>query len=222
MTVVLAARVQSHPSRRGLRERLLPGLAGMPVEVIETDFSPPNPWHGYLECLNAPPSGASHVFILQDDTIACRNLTPALEAIATAHPSVPVCVFLGKLPMRTRKAALEAGRRGEHYVQVQLGDFLPVVAVLWPVEKALAFHEWGTRPGTLLRRNGRQTIVDRSDDAMGGRWMRSTRQTVLATIPSLIEHPDDVPSTISKRPANRTALFWHGPHWEATSVDWAL
>lgn len=191
----------------------------MPTEVVETDFEPPNPWYGYLECLDAPPPWASHLLVCQDDTIACRNLTPALEAIATAHPTVPVCVFLGKLPMRTRRSALEAGARGEHYVTIHHGDFLPVVAILWPVDKAVEFHAWGTSPARMRQGNGR-TFVERSDDAMGGRWMRSTRQTILATIPSLIEHPDDVPSTISKRPANRTALFWHGPDWDAMSVSW--
>lgn len=222
MKVSLAARVQSHPSRRELRERLLPGLAGMPVEIVETDFSPPNPWHGYLECLDAPPAGTSHLLICQDDTVGCRNVTPACLSIAERWPTTPVCLFLGKLPMRTRKAALEAGVRGERYVDVHHGDFLPVVAILWPVDKAVEFYEWGTRGGGPIRHRNGRTLVERSDDAMGGRWMRQTRQRIVATIPSLIEHPDDAPSTISKRPANRTALFWHGPQWDALSIDWML
>lgn len=41
---MIVARVQSHPSRRVTRERLLDGLAGIPTEVVETDFDPPNPW----------------------------------------------------------------------------------------------------------------------------------------------------------------------------------
>lgn len=189
----------------------------MPVEIVETDFSPPNPWSGYLECLNAPPAGASHLLICQDDTVGCQNVTPALRLIAERWPNTPVCLFLGKLPMRTRKEALRAGARGEHYIDIHHGDFLPVVAVLWPVEKAVEFHEWGLRG--ISHRSGRP-FLERSDDAMGGRWMRSTRQKIVATIPSIIEHPDDVVSTISKRPANRTALFWHGQDWDALSVQW--
>ncbi len=119
--------------------------------------------------------------------------------------------------MRTRKAALTLGAAGEHYCDIHHGDFLPVVAVLWPVEKAVEFHEWGTRG--ISHRSGRP-FIERSDDAMGGRWMRSTRQRIVATIPSIIEHPDDVSSTIAKRPANRTALFWHGTDWDALSIDW--
>jgi hypothetical protein len=119
--------------------------------------------------------------------------------------------------MRTRKAALEAGARGERYCDIHHGDFLPVVAVLWPVAKALSFYEWGMQG--VSHRSGRP-FVERSDDAQGGRWMRQTKQRIVCTIPSLIEHPDDVASTISKKPANRTALFWHGTDWDALSVAW--
>jgi hypothetical protein len=219
MTVRLAARVQAHPSRRELRERLLPGLAGMPVEVIETAFEPPNPWHGYLECLRDPPVDCTHLLIVQDDTIACRNLPPAVETIVGLEPTVPICLFLGLLPMRTRSEALRAGVRGENFVTVHQGDFMPVVAVVWPVAKALEFRDWGTDRNRLRHKNG-QVFVERSDDAMGGRWMRQTRQRVIATIPSLIEHPDDAVSTIARNNTGRTALFWHGPEWDALSIDW--
>jgi hypothetical protein len=218
MTTRIAARVQAHPSRRELRERLLPGLAGMSAEVIETDFDPPNPWYGYLECLRDPPD-CTHLLIVQDDTVTCRNLLPAVEALVRVEGDVPVCLYLGGLPMRTRGEALKVGKAGKHFVDVHPGDFMPVVAVLWPIEKAREFHAWGTDPNRLRQKNGR-IFEERSDDAMGGRWMRQTRQRVVATIPSLIEHPDDVISTIARSNTGRTALFWHGEHWDALSIDW--
>ncbi len=193
----------------------------MPVDIVETDFEPPNPWLGYLECLRDPPDGATHMLVVQDDTVTCRNVTPALHLIAGKHPNTPICVFLGKLPMRTRKAALEAGKAGEHYVTIHHGDFLPVVAVLWPVDKAVEFYDWGLNNGSTRHKNGRP-LLERSDDAMGGRWMRQKHVPILATIPSLIEHPDDVASTIARKPAGRTALFWHGQDWDALEVDWVL
>ena len=192
----------------------------MPVEIVETDFEPPNPWKGYLACLDAPPASCTHLLIVQDDAITCRNLTPALEKVARAEPNVPVCLYLGGLPMRTRRAALEAGKAGRRFAEIHQGDFLPVVAVMWPVGLALEFQRWGSSPDRLRQRNGR-TFEERSDDAMGGRWMRQTRQRVVATIPSLIEHPDDVISTIARNNANRTALFWHGPEWDAAGVEWS-
>ena len=216
--VSLHCRIQSHPSRRGIRERLLPGLQGMPVEIVETNFDPPNPWKGYLACLDAPPD-CTHLLIVQDDTITCRGLTPALEKIARVEPDVPVCLYLGGLTMRSRRAALVAGKAGARFAEIHHGDFLPVVAIMWPVGLARDFYRWGSSPDRLRQRNGR-VFDERSDDAMGGRWMRQARQRVVATIPSLIEHPDDVVSTIARSNANRTALFWHGPEWDASTVIW--
>jgi hypothetical protein len=55
----------------------------------------------------------------------------------------------------------------------------------------------------------------RSDDAVGGRWMRYERPKVVCTVPSLVQHPDDVPSTIGRKASNgmnkgRVAAFWIG------------
>lgn len=199
---------------------MLPSLAPLPLEIIETDFDPPNPWYGYIECLTDPPD-CTHLLIVQDDTITCRNLQPAVELIASVEPNVPICLFTPLLPMHSRRAAMEAGREGRCFTQISVRDFLPVVAVLWPVPKAQQFLEWATGPRAMRHKNGR-LFVERSDDAMGGRWMRNTQQRVLATIPSLIEHPDDVISTIARKNANRTALFWHGQDWDAMSVEWVL
>jgi hypothetical protein len=190
----------------------------MPVEIVETDFDPPNPWYGYLRCLDAPPD-CTHLLIVQDDTITCTNLAPALERVAAVEGDVPVCLYLGGIPMRTRGEALRAGKAGKRFVDVHPGDFMPIVAVLWPIEKAREFHAWGTDPNRLRQRNGK-VFEERSDDAMGGRWMRQTRQRVVATIPSLVEHPDDVISTIARQNSGRTALFWHGPEWDALTIDW--
>lgn len=189
----------------------------MPVEVVETAFDPPNPWLGYQACLTDPPD-CTHLLVVQDDTVVCRNLTPALEQIALAHPDVPVCLYLGMLPPN-KLPALRAGKAGDRYVELVAASFLPVVAVLWPVGKAAEFLEWASNPNLLRRKNG-VVLQERSDDAMGGRWMRTTRQRVVATIPSLVEHPDDCDSTIGRRPGGRTALFWHGTEWDALSVDW--
>ncbi len=192
----------------------------MPVEIIETDFDPPNPWYGYLECLRDPPD-CTHLLIVQDDTVACRNLAPALVKIATVEPDVPICLYLGMLPPQ-KTEALRAAILHKTFVDLiaTSSAFLPIVAVLWPIEKARHFYAWGSDPNRLRQRNGK-VFVDRSDDAMGGRWWRSTVQRVVATIPSLVEHPDDVISTIARENCGRTALFWHGEDFDALSVDWA-
>lgn len=139
----------------------------------------------------------------------CANFAPAVEQIAAAQPDVPVCLFLARLPQEASKKAMLVMRRrtGERYVQLSWRNFLPVVAVLWPRAKAVEFMEWAETHAHLPGQRD-----PRSDDAMAGRWKMITRQTVLATVPSLVEHPDFEPSTISTRAAGgkdkgRVALF---------------
>ena len=73
--------VQSHPSRRELRERQLVGLPAS-TQVVETDFDPPNPWYGYKLCLKAAvESGSTHAVIIQDDCVVPRNLPPAVMKV---------------------------------------------------------------------------------------------------------------------------------------------
>jgi len=217
---VIVARVQAHPSRREVRQRLLDGLEGILTEVIETDFDPPSPWGGYKACLESlVDENCTHALIVQDDAICCHNLPLAVAEIAK-HVDVPVCLFM-PMVSASKKDAIQAGARGERYVEILARGFLPVVAVLWPKDKAMHFLEWSRNAPQLQRRNGMR-IEHRSDDAMGFLWMRSQRQRAMATIPSLVQHPDDVPSTIARKPGGRTALFWHEPPWDPMSVDWQL
>lgn len=193
MTVPI--RIQHAAGRELPLARLLATLppAGDSVQVMRDEGpGPPNPWRGYQLCLSDLPD-TSHVCVLQDDTIACPNLPEALELIAAANPENPVCLFLGGLPRRTAIQALRLhGRR--RYVDLVYGDFMPVVAVLWPTHVAAGFMDWVNENPLRLPRPPL-----RSDDAAAGRWFRYTRNRVRCTIPSLVEHPDDVPSTIGRK-----------------------
>lgn len=178
-----------------------------------------NPWRGYKLCLTDLPA-AGHVAILQDDTIVCRNFVPALELIAAANPTTPVLLFNSKQPKRTHNAAsLRYGK--SRYVDVHLQDLVHVVAILWPVDKAREFLEWVyASPGRL---RGKEF---QSDDATVTRWMELTRQRIRCTIPSIVEHPDDVESIAnSHRPkagadSGRVAGYWIGDA-DPLELDWS-
>lgn len=124
----------------------------------------------------------------------CRNFAPALEKIAAAN-DVPVCLFLARLPRRTSRDATKALKAGIRYVPLFIRDFVPVVAVLWPRTKAEEFMHWAVDAKLPGQPN------PRSDDAVVGRWMMTTRQEIRATCPSLVEHPDMVGSIIGRQPA---------------------
>jgi hypothetical protein len=210
-------RIQHHPARSEILSRITDRLDGE-AEVV-TDPHPDardrSPWRTYRECLALPPRWCSHLLVLQDDAIPCRNLLAACRMIAR---DVPVCLFLAGAPVRTAREATRAARRGERFVPVFATDWVPVVAVLWPVDLAQAVLDWAGENRLPGDPN------PRSDDAVVGRWARKTKQEVVATVPSLVQHPDDQPSTIGKkarqgRSAWRVAHMWIGDQ-DPLRIDW--
>lgn len=127
---------------------------------------------------------------------------------------MPVCLYVGGHSTRTAKAMRQTTGR---YVDVWWREFLPVVAVLWPVDVARSFAEWSDDAKLPGEPN------PRSDDAVAGYWMRKTRQRVLATVPSLFQHDDSIPS-VKRGPKDRRPQDTVRPALmlaeDAMSYDW--
>lgn len=158
-----------------------------------------------------------HVLIIQDDAVPVPGFPTAVLQIAETHPDTPVCLYLAKLPRDTKPHPAAAMKMNRRYVNLSWRSFLPIVAVLWPVEKLIEFRDWAEDNPRLPG-----PIPPRSDDAMGGRWKLVTRQTVLACVPSIVDHPDQEPSLIrahSTVAVPRTAAFLAG---DACEYDWSM
>jgi hypothetical protein len=216
---MIHVRVQNTVGREQPLQRLL-DLLPPAVEVITDHGEQANPWRGYQKCLTDIPA-CSHLLVVQDDVIVCRNFMPALEQVAAANPETVVCLFVPGSARQTVAVMAQRLRNRKPYAQVHHATFMPVVATLWPKGKAEAFLRWAhDNPKRLGHQN------PRSDDSVAGRWMRLTGQRVLATCPSLVEHPDDVPSSIGLRARagddkGRVAAFYIGDS-DPLDIDWSL
>lgn len=153
-------------------------------------------------------SSESHALVIQDDAVVCPNFGQAVERIAEARPQVPICLFVSGTRNATLKKYLRAMLAKQSYSTIWFQDFCPVVALLWPRQKAEAFLQWSSTAKLPGMPN------PRSDDAVVGSWMKFTRQEILATVPSLVEHPDDTPSVKydklkdSYGSKTRRAIWW--------------
>ena len=124
--------------------------------------------------------------ILQDDTVICQNFPLAVERIIFAHPDIPICLFVSAMKTKTLRKYANALRAGFRYSNIWFQDFMPVVAVIWPRPKIREVLDWlEPEPKLSMQKPWR------SDDAVIGSWMKFTKQRVLATVPSLVQHPDD-------------------------------
>ena len=217
MTVCI--RIQHCPGRESINrllEQLLPE-----VEVVADVAEHHDPWRGYRKCLTDLPA-EGHVCVLQDDVLVSRNFAAALEQIADSNPDIPVSLFLSTAPRRTYNlASLKYGK--VRYVDSHSQDLIHVVGLLWPVAKAREFLAWiDENPRSLPN----PTAAYQSDDGLVTRWARLTNQRVRVTVPSLVEHPDDVPSVVNGNKAKggkdkaRTAAYWIGDD-DPLVLDWS-
>lgn len=209
---MILARIQGHPSRKELHGPLAKAL-GLPVVETKLHWSvPPDPWTGYKECLRGL-GHYSHVLVVQDDAMPVPNFGEAVQKIAERHPSTPVCLFMGALPAATALQAKRAVQRKRGpYIPLGSASFVPLVAVLWPKQKAREFLEWS--------RTGKTT---RADDGNAARWMRQSRTQFLVTVPSIVQHNDGIQSVKGGREHKPWAESWRQALFlaeDAADYDW--
>jgi hypothetical protein len=217
----ILCRVQHHPARAHLLDRLLPLLNGLDVEVVTDDTSGggwyPSAWRTYLACLSAPFTH-SHLLIVQDDALPCPGFAHAAQAAVAARPDRMVAFFHTRQPKRTWDLIEAARLAGQRWVETDVDDWVPTVATCWPAPIVKQLLRW-QHPGTIGRRQ-------RGDDGPVGRFCKATGNRPLVTVPSLVEHPDDVRSLINGRHGangsdrTRVAAVYVGDE-DATLIDWA-
>lgn len=185
----MRAVVQHHGSRVSILPRLLERLDGFEVEVVEDSGERLDPWRGYRRALAALGNDAG--VILQDDSLPVSEFNGRLTVAVRDHPDAVLCLYLSAVPARTAKKARQAMLDGEPTVPIDRNEFVPVVANWYPAGIANCVLTWAE---DLMPTRHR-----RSDDHMMGMWYHDCKYDVLALVPSLVEHPDDVPSVIAPR-----------------------
>lgn len=215
--VRLAVAIQHHPSRADLLPRI---LAELPDALVVTDPDPTahvrSPWRTYRACLDAIPADATHLLVIQDDAVPCRDFAATLVRVIAARPDDALCLFTPGIGLLAR-AIMDACSRDERWVELPSREWCPVVALVLPRRMVDDLRAWAA--GKNL------PAWERSDDALMGRFCRESGRRVWATMPSLVDHADDVPSLVGN-PAfaglnpGRVAACWAGREWSPLGLDW--
>lgn len=218
-------RVQTVAGREAPLARLLLSLpAGREVVLDPDAAADPNPWRGYKKCLQIPATGnATHILVVQDDAVGCRNLEPAVERIAAVRPDTLTSLCVCGLSGRTKRVFLQAQKNRQAWISIDTRPALHCIALLWPVPLAREFLAWADENEARLPGH---RGVPRADDAVIGAFIRLTRKRVWATVPSLFNHPDDQVAVAGHKKhawgkdPGRIAISWIGP--DADPLDLAL
>lgn len=186
----ISYRVQTCAGRDAALKRLLPLLPAGAEIMVDLDTEKRSPWRGYYRCLQNPPKNATHLCIVQDDALPCQRFDALLREAVAERPDDVLSLFVGGLPGRTRKDFWAAQKTGARWTPVYFREIHHVVALCWPipqVHEILAWYETAKIPGPK---------PPVSDDAVVGYWARTQKKLFQATVPCLVEHPDDFPSIV--------------------------
>lgn len=223
----VAIRVQSHPKREEMALALAEATGGIAVFDPEPVGARTSPWRTYRHCLETLPGFASgfmaagsatHVWVVQEDAVLCRGFLPAFHAAVAARPDRVIAFFISGQPPEHSQRVLEACARDEPWAELDYMRWLSAVATCWPVRcihPMLRFVDSQKWPESFT-----------ADDEIIRRYLRAANEVPLATVPSLVQHPDLVPSLIGRRdrqgndPGRVAACFADNAGCDVTAIDW--
>jgi hypothetical protein len=204
--------VQHHPARAELL-RTFEDLNAIVIADPEPHAKLKIPWRTYHACMTLSLPGATWRVVIQDDAELCPNFREACEN-ALQHADRPVCLFVPKTLRHGSVRLLQACNRDLAWCDLDWSEWVPVVAIAWPESYVSQFLEWAEFRRFTPDKN-------RADDAIVGRFAREKRISFLATVPSLVNHPDVEPSIIRNHipKGGRRATCFAGDG--ALEIDWS-
>lgn len=216
---MISIAVQAHPDRREMAEALSASLPGSEI-VYDPDPASAlrSPWRTYRAALESTPAGATHRLIVQDDTEAVPNLVEALGRIVQTMPTQTLALFIAGGPRYAARLLYQACSRGDRYAAMPTKPWVPVVATMYPaaiIPRILAFVD---------EQNWKESFC--SDDEIIGRALTALGEPLYATVPSLVEHYDEVESLLGPRRnfagqmPQRVAACFLDDDIDVLSFDW--
>lgn len=212
----LSVAVQTHPKRASIAAALQARMPGSELAVDPDPTGYRSPWRTNRHALATTPGWATHRLVIQDDTDLCPNFLEALDLVIAARPDDPICLFISGLHRSGVMALARACDHDEPFAVVPPGPiWIPAVAIIWPTALIPKILSWTDAQN--------YDIKFTADDEILGRACRAHGWQVLMTVPSLVDHPDMVPSITGKQAQlgldpNRVA--WCFIDGDPLDIDW--
>jgi hypothetical protein len=138
--------------------------------------------HNFKRIMSEDYGVATHLLVLQDDVIFAENFAEHLTELVKLNHH---CISLFAPPRKVYKEQLELGTR--LYIEK---NFLWCQAVLYRTDFRLGLIAHKYTEAQLKEIRGKH------DDVMVGQYAKDTKQHVLITIPSIVQHDIAIPSTL--------------------------
>lgn len=204
-----------------MAERLLEQLPGAVIAYDpEPDSLLKSPWRTYRHAIQAAPVDATHILVIQEDATPCRGFHQALSRVVAARPDRIIVLCVCGNAHYARGAVQQACERGQSWAELPRAQILPVVATVWPAETARELVAWVDEQGWHEK--------FAADDERTRHFLDAQQLVACATVPSLVDHEDMIPSLMSRRqrygtdPARRAFLFIDRDcDCDVAQIDWS-
>lgn len=221
VTPYISFAIQAHPARAEMAEALARDLQAEIVYDPAPESPLRSPWRTFRHLLETTPGEATHRFQIQDDAVVCPHLREAVQAAVTARPDRVVVFCVTGNPYHHAQAVRAACAADEPWARLDYAYWLPLISTCWPVGLIEPFMDWVDAqqwPPEFC-----------ADDEICGRYLREIEHSALATVPSLVDHPDRNTSLIGLRAwagedPGRIAACWIGACQDCTdarTIDWS-
>lgn len=205
--IKLAVAITLHPAREHRLPKLLADLSPCDDVHVEIDRVGVGPWPQTQKCWRSLPSDASHLLILQDDVVLCRDFYISAVRALRHQRNVPVGFYAN------HKNIDSAREKGVSWAKISGGVWGQAQCL--PRAYVKAFLEWEERT---------KPYPDQPnyDDRRLGDFLKERRIPVRCTVPSLVEHGCPSDSLIGYSNKRRVARWFIGEDVSGLSVDWRL
>ncbi|HEX2910409.1 MAG TPA: hypothetical protein VH186_06340 [Chloroflexia bacterium] len=204
----LAINIQHTPRRDRWTKALVSLIEDSRVTVVTDETN--NLWNGAQQTLTTYTKAHTHMLVLQDDILPCKDLIKTAEQLIELLPDKFITLFSNK------NIILQA--RAEYKSWALVNKFLMAQAYIMPIPMIEDFLPWAT---THIKP---QIYFD--DDRLG-MYLYYHNLKAYATSPSLVEHLGWNQSTLSGYkpehrflPELRMAKYFIGFEQSGLSVDW--
>jgi hypothetical protein len=183
--------IQHHPARPQALARLQEQLPDADVVSDPAPDGETSSYRSYRHALEQTPSWATHRAVIQDDAVVCVDFMAGLPRAIAAYPHRLICLCVTQHAGINAEAVRIASHRGKAWTDMSpLVPWIPAIALVWPAWMADDFAHWTPPPLPIaLPRESDATII--------ASYCQHRDIVPLATVPSMVEHPDDMPSLLA-------------------------
>lgn len=171
-------------------------------------------WQSCSDTLTSYRKGDTHVLVLQDDVLPCKNFIKTVSEIAESCPENPVTFFTNN------QKSVTAVQQGKHWLSMRV--WFMAQAYLLPVALIDDMILW-------ISQNVKDSI--QNDDDRMATYLFYHDIFTMATVPSLVEHMGWNTTTLrnynnfndlKNRRDLRMASVWIGLDSDPMDIDWSV